>query len=192
MNISYKTFGAGEKLPEGVIFPAQTHSVNISEIITGQEDLSEVDGVWSRFTFPGLVPGSLPLLGIKTADCAPIVFWDHEKYGVVHAGWRGLVDGIVEKMLQLVDANTVHFYVGPMLPVFEIQRDGCYEAIKNKFGTAFFIEKQGKVYFQFRDALASLVPGAEFDPRSTFENKCFSSWRRDQSDLRNATIVSFG
>ncbi len=36
-------------------------------------------------------------LGVKTADCAPVVFVDPVAYivGIAHAGWRGVKDGII-------------------------------------------------------------------------------------------------
>ena len=40
-------------------------------------------------------------IGVRTADCAPILFWDpHGVVGVAHAGCRGAASGIIE--------NTVH------------------------------------------------------------------------------------
>ena len=40
-------------------------------------------------------------LAVMTADCAPVALLADEAVGVVHAGWRGLLAGIVE---QAVDA----------------------------------------------------------------------------------------
>lgn len=185
MNISYKTFGLREVLPKKIIIPEQVHGNKIVEVVTGKEDLSETDGVYARFNDSG----ERILLGIKTADCAPVVFWDDEKYGVVHVGWRGLVNGMVENMLQLGHSNPLGVWVGPMLPVFEIQKDDCYAKIQEKFGLDFFREEEGRIFFHFKEALKSLLPMAEFDDRSTFEDKSFASWRRDQDDRRNVTIV---
>ena len=186
MGISYKTFGLREVLPKKIILPEQVHGTRIVEIVTGSEDLSDTDGVYARFDDSS---EERLLLGIKTADCAPIVFWDEEKYGVVHVGWRGLVNGMVENMLGLLDSVNGEVWIGPLLPVFEIQKDECYELVEQKFGSKFFKEKEGRIYFQFQEALASLLEGAEFDGRSTFEDKTFASWRRDQDDRRNVTIV---
>lgn len=185
MNISYKTFGLREVLPKKIAIPQQVHGTRIVEVVTGDEDLSGCDGVYSRFHDVE----EKVLLGVKTADCAPIVFRDEDIYGVVHVGWRGLVDGMVENMLSLLDLDELEVWVGPMIPVFEIQKDECYEKIEQKFGSKFFEEKEGKIYFKFKEALASLLPGADFDDRSTFEDKTFASWRRDGDDRRNVTIV---
>ena len=186
MGISYKTFGLREVMPKDILMPEQVHGNKIVEIVDRNEDLSGVDGIYARFTEND---DERLLLGIKTADCAPIVFWDDDKYGVVHVGWRGLVNGMVENMLELIDVNDAEIWVGPLLPVFEIQKDDCYEMIEQKFGSIFFEKKDERIYFQFQEALASLLPTAEFDGRSTFEDKTFASWRRDQDDRRNVTIV---
>ena len=144
-----QTLSPVNKIPLETILSNQTHGTNIVEIITGKEDLSNCDGMWTRdLKFK---------LGIRTADCAPICFWDGERFGILHVGWRGLVGGICEKMLKLFEPNvgTLHcnvqknihaqpihtglnIFVGPILPRFEIQRDFCYEAIEGRFGKRFF------------------------------------------------------
>jgi len=45
------------------------------------------------------------LLGIKTADCAPVLLADYEHgvIGAAHAGWRGAVRGIVENVVALME-----------------------------------------------------------------------------------------
>ena len=185
MGISYKTFGLREVLPKNILMPDQVHGNKIVEIITRNEDLTGVDGIYSHFTDDE----KRLLLGIKTADCAPVVFWDDDKYGVIHVGWRGLVNGIVENMCKIFDDQDTDIWVGPMLPIFEIQRDECYKIIEQKFGSKFFSKANGQMFFHFQEALASLIPEAEFDGRSTFEDETFASWRRDQDDRRNVTLV---
>lgn len=154
------------------------------EIITGQEDLQNCDGVFTAQK--GLS------LGIKTADCAAIAFYDNEKYGIIHAGWRGLVNGIVEKMLKNFTAP--HVLVSPLLNEFEIQKDACFDQIENKFGKRYFrtqIKENGEIIvFEFQKALSGLLPNnAIFDSRNTFENRNLASWRRDGNEKRNYTII---
>lgn len=175
--------------PRGIIFPQQTHSATIKRITTGTEDLTACDGVYAAV-------GALFALGVKTADCAPICFCDGEIYGVVHAGWRGLVDGIVQKMLRLC-VRPPQVFVGPLLPVFEIQKDDCYRRIARVYGTRYFttVRRDGceAILFRFRDALAAtLPPTAVFDPRSTFTDTTLVSWRRDRTRERNYTIIDGG
>ncbi len=57
---------------------------------------AEADSLWT--TEPGI------LLGIRVADCVPILLWEGEAGAVaaVHAGWRGTVEGAVTAALDLL------------------------------------------------------------------------------------------
>jgi polyphenol oxidase len=46
-------------------------------------------------------------LGIRTADCLPIVFVDekHGAVGIAHAGWRGSVGNIIKEVLDCMNTN---------------------------------------------------------------------------------------
>lgn len=45
------------------------------------------------------------LLGIKTADCAPVLLADYQNgvIGAAHAGWRGACGGIIENVVALME-----------------------------------------------------------------------------------------
>jgi copper oxidase (laccase) domain-containing protein len=69
-----------------------------------------------------IVPGC-PLV-VRTADCAPVVLSGRQSVGVVHAGWRGLMAGVVERAIEaLTDLGDppVVARIGPCI------RPGCYE-----------------------------------------------------------------
>lgn len=172
------------RVQEGVIMAVQVHGDTVLTVETGREMIPECDG---------LVTENRSLrLGIYTADCAAICFGDGKKVGVVHAGWRGLCAGIIEKGLELFDHNTVEVYVGPHLHIFPIQKDQCYDAIVAKFGDRFLSEEGGEIVFHFRDAVAScLPPHAIFDGRSTGTDLTLPSWRRDRTNARIITVVGF-
>ena len=63
-----------------------------------------------------------PVLGVSTADCAPVLIAD-AKTGVVgaaHAGWRGALDGITDRLIEaMVDAGAqmheLHAAIGPCI-----------------------------------------------------------------------------
>ena len=66
-------------------------------------------------------------LCVVTADCVPIALWsDDGSIGIVHAGWRGLLAGVIERSVDAVrkrsgsDAH-VHALVGPSI------HSECYE-----------------------------------------------------------------
>lgn len=180
----FHTFPVGDTVPKGVLLPGQTHSTRLRKVETGTENLSDCDGLWSEN--PNF------LLGVQTADCAPVAFLGTKRFGIVHAGWRGLVRGILEEMQSIFSEGPVSIRIGPLLPVFEIQKDFCFEEISSKFGTRFFSEHDGKIRFHFLDALFSLLPEAEFCGISTFENHHYASWRRDRAFPKgeNISVVS--
>lgn len=63
-------------------------------------------------------------LAVRTADCAPVVLEGRHGVGLVHAGWKGLVAGVVEATvdaLQALDDGPLHAHIGPCV------RSGCYE-----------------------------------------------------------------
>jgi len=174
----------GTEVPEkAVVIPLLPHGANIVSIETGQEDLSDCDAL--------ITQNVSMTLGIKTADCAPICFADGTHIGTAHVGWRGLCLGLIEKTAGRFSAESLVVYVAPFLNDFEIKKDDCYEQIRQKFGERFFDERNDKIVFHFKDAIASLLPSQTvFDVRTT-ENLSFPSYRRDKTTERYYTTASF-
>src|SRR3989344_7785978 len=105
-NKEIKIFKFNEVVQPDIIKPKQVHGVKIVEIIKGNEDLQGVDGIWTK--------NSKFKIAIGTADCAPVCFLSDNKIGIVHVGWRGLVGGICEKMLEIFQDENVKIFVGPL------------------------------------------------------------------------------
>ena len=99
------------------------------------------------------------ILGVLTADCAPILFAD-EKAGVIgaaHAGWKGAMAGVtdstIESMIELgANRNRIVAAIGPCIAQksYEVdidfksnflnENDNCYQL---------FIDGQDDSHFQF-------------------------------------------
>jgi YfiH family protein len=63
-------------------------------------------------------------LAVRTADCAPVVLVGTQAVGVVHAGWQGLLAGVVGRAvdaLRALDDGPLTAHLGPCI------RAGCYE-----------------------------------------------------------------
>jgi len=63
-------------------------------------------------------------LAVLTADCAPVALAGDGALAVVHAGWRGLVEGVLERAvleLRAAGATTIEAALGPCIHA------GCYE-----------------------------------------------------------------
>jgi hypothetical protein len=99
------------------------------------------------------------LVGVTTADCVPILIYDHKHRAVaaVHAGWRGTVGGIVEKTLQAMQqqfgtsAEECYAYVGTCIDEcsFEVGPE-----VAEQFTAAFKRndERTGKSYIDLKAA----------------------------------------
>ncbi len=102
------------------------------------------------------------LLGILTADCAPVLFADRRAVviGAAHAGWRGALAGITDSAIAAMEQlgsrrENIHAAVGPCIaqPNYEVD-----EAFRERFiaGDAanerFFVESaSGKPHFNLED-----------------------------------------
>ena len=69
------------------------------------------------------------LLGILTADCAPVLLADHQAVviGAAHAGWRGALAGVTDAAVAAMEAlgarrERIHAAVGPCIaqPSYEV------------------------------------------------------------------------
>jgi hypothetical protein len=169
---------------EKVIIPTQVHGSNFVEVISGNENPENCDAlITSNKNFK---------LGVKTADCASVCVGDGQKIGIIHVGWRGLCNGLYEKVTNLFDKNNLEIYVGPFLHSFQIQKDYCYDAIIKKFGEKFIENSPKGMSFDFQGAIKSILPkNAIFDERDTKSDLTLPSNRRDKTEGRLLTVISF-
>lgn len=91
------------------------------------------------------VPGTA--LVVFTADCAPVVFAsDDGVIGIAHAGWRGLLDGVIDATVDAMRVLTpapIRAALGPCI------HPSCYE---------FSPADLDKVAAQFGDTVRSTTP----------------------------------
>jgi len=88
------------------------HQVHGADVATGT-------GPGARATADAAVTAmsGIPLV-VLTADCAPIAIADDDAVGVVHAGWRGLLAGVVPAAvdaLRAVGSGRVRAVIGPCI-----------------------------------------------------------------------------
>ena len=91
-----------------------------------------------QITADGMATGKANIiLAIRTADCAPILFYDskNQVIGAAHAGWRGALRGIIEntitQMLQLgAQQKFIAAAVGPCL---QKQSFTCRQDMRQEF-----------------------------------------------------------
>lgn len=75
------------------------------------------------------------LLGILTADCAPVLFADHQAVvvGAAHAGWRGALAGITDSTIEAMERlgarrENIHAAVGPCIAQPNYEVDDAFRA----------------------------------------------------------------
>ena len=129
-------------------------------------------------------------LAVSTADCLPLLISTPDAVAAVHAGWRGLRQGIVTKTLEKLfeefgtDPGQVFISVGPCI---RQQNYEVCEEFREYFDARFFktAESKGKLMLDLpavarQQALEAGVLGMNiFDSGvDTFSDKRFFSYRR--------------
>ena len=170
-------------LPSEPVWINQTHSskcVDASSIKT----IVEADASYSSKL--GIV------CGIMTADCLPVFVSkkDGTMVGIAHAGWRGLVSGVIENLVSSFNANGENLVVhlGPAISKnsFEVGDEvkKLYLDKNENFKRSFSI-KNNKNYLDLYDAARVVLEGFQIKlisggDRCTFkESSDFFSYRRD-------------
>lgn len=156
---------------------------------------AEADGIYARR--PGYV---CPVL---TADCLPLLICDRAGTRVcaVHAGWRGLADGIVENAICRLGlpAADLLVWLGPAIgpQAFEVG-ENVYDAFVSESSeakAAFTTSHPGHwladIYLLARQRLAALGVGyvGGGDYCTVTERERFFSYRRDVVTGRMASLI---
>lgn len=93
--------------PQRIATLEQRHSATVRVARDGL--CGEGDGLWTTTTDLALC--------IVTADCVPIVCGSNDRVAVIHAGWRGLVAGVIEASVQALPgpAGELEAWLGPAI-----------------------------------------------------------------------------
>ena len=170
-------------LPSKPVWINQIHS-NLSVDADSLSAIVDADASYSE------KPGTV--CGILTADCLPIFVSNKDGtiVGVAHAGWRGLVGGIIESLIKSFDANAEDLIVhlGPAISQLSFEVGGEVKSqyiSKNKNFETCFTYLNNKyyldLYYAARIVLKSLgVSSISGGDRCTYkESDQFFSYRRD-------------
>jgi len=130
------------------------------------------------------------VLQICTADCAPIALFDIDGSAIalLHAGWRGIEAGIIEKgifklLTQEIQSERLFAYIGPTIGKLD------YE-VSDEFQTKFpdsIIQKDGRFFLDISGEICKrlekqgVVRIARF-PLSTYSTNWIHSYRRDREN----------
>ncbi len=104
--------------------PDQTHSCNVVVADGRSRIFPDTDAI---ITFERDFP-----IGVKTADCVPILVYAADKHGIgaIHAGWKGTLGGIVDNVMDVlteqgVDLTHLKVAFGPSISkeVYEVSEE---------------------------------------------------------------------
>ena len=112
-----------------------------------QDERPEADALVTAT--PGLV------LGIVTADCAPVLLADRAAgvIGAAHAGWRGALGGVLEAVVEEMEALGAHredisAAIGPTIALESYEVDDAFRArFTPRDGRFFAPGREGHWYF---------------------------------------------
>ncbi len=163
------------------------------------------------FTIDGdylITQNAYSALGIVTADCLPLVFYDknNKVTALVHAGWRGSVAGIVATVFDTMknafgtNFSDIAAFFGPSACICCYRVDEEFiEPLRRSSGFDRFIQKRNNDYFfdlPLYNELILLQLGVLPKSINRDYNQCticndrFCSYRRESmSPFRNVTVV---
>jgi polyphenol oxidase len=170
-------------LPSDPVWINQIHS-SICIDASLAEGIVEADASFT--SVPGVV------CGVLTADCLPVFVSkkDGSMVGVAHAGWRGMISGVVENLIQSLDCNGAELVVhlGPAISsnCFEVGEEikDLYLSKNNNFRRSFSFNNN-KYYLDLYEAAKIILEDFKIKSitggdRCTFlESEHYFSYRRD-------------
>ena len=140
-------------------------------------------------------------IAVVSADCLPVILSDKNssEIAAIHAGWRGLADGIIESTLELFmgKLDNISAWLAPCISLsnFEVGQDVfsrfearglaqfcIYEPLKNKW----YLDLQGAA----REVLERYGLTVQASNSCTFnQNHLFHSYRKNKTLNRMVTLI---
>ncbi|NVK25593.1 MAG: peptidoglycan editing factor PgeF [Gammaproteobacteria bacterium] len=197
------------QLPSEPYWLNQTHSNTVIEIpyqYRGYTDGNIIAIIEADASYTAL-PNHI--CTVMTADCLPLLLVDSKgtKVAAIHAGWRGLANGIIEKTINkmAVETGDLHVWLGPAIgpDSFEVG-----EEVKQQFvalsalNRDCFVEQPQSLATEPKKFLCDIyqlaknklnvlgvkhISGGEFD--TVTELSLFYSYRRDGQTGRMASLI---
>ncbi|WP_286872468.1 peptidoglycan editing factor PgeF [Idiomarina sp. UBA4520] len=178
-------------LPHSAVWLQQQHTSNV---LSWPFKTSIADAAYSS------QPGSV--CAVLTADCLPILICssDGKEIAAIHAGWRGLADGVLQKALEKfsADPSSLSVWIGPAIS------SDAFEVGQDVFDAFVSINSDAKPFFKATGAkwLADLPGIAEMICRqfgitaitqsyecTVTHSELWYSWRKEKAAARFASII---
>ncbi|HOF42464.1 MAG TPA: peptidoglycan editing factor PgeF [Candidatus Moranbacteria bacterium] len=188
-----KFFNKNEINPNKVTSVRLVHGSKVLAVKNGAEKIVEdADGL--------VTSESNIFLAVTVSDCIPVYFYEKEKkiVGIAHAGWRGIVGGIVENAIGEIlklggKVENMYIALGPGINSchFEIKKD-----VLNEFRRydAHVLRREEKIFVDLKGIIREQLLSRGIKEGSIEDNKActycsenFFSFRRDKT---NETMVA--
>ncbi|WP_076414476.1 peptidoglycan editing factor PgeF [Shewanella sp. UCD-KL12] len=181
-------------LPQPPAWLEQIHSTRVVD--ADNQELCQADGSFSSKRQKVCV--------VMTADCLPVLICDKQgsEVSAVHAGWRGLCDGIIEVALEKHSAANSELiaYLGPAIgpTAFEVGDDvrEMFISLHPETAKFFVAVKASKKYLadlqgiaRYRLALAGVDEVYQSDACTFNQESDYFSYRRDGVTGRMASFI---
>ena len=168
----------------------QTHGGNIVRAahITSE---TEADGIYLSIDDDRVI-------GIDTADCAPVIIMTEEKVLALHVSRKTIVNGLLDNALNYLEPKEIdNIYVGPH--ICEFHNTYSHESLmlrrfRLRFGRATHWH-HGSIYLSLKTALQYFFDEWEihpnkinYDGRCTYEMLALPSYRREIDAGRSGAI----
>lgn len=181
-------------LPSEPIWLKQIHGIHA---IKADQDINQIKSADASYT-----DKSDAVCAVLTADCLPLLLAsaNGEKVAAIHAGWRGLLAGVISNTVNSIGSTDLLAWMGPAIcaDCFEVGKDirDAFVTKYSKFSQAFKPHTEGTfladIYKLTVIELASIgitrVYGGGFC--TVEDNQRFYSYRRDgELTGRMATLI---
>ena len=140
-------------------------------------------------------------LAALTADCMPIALSkiDGSEFSIIHAGWKGLLSGIIEKTMSSFtsDPSLISAWIGPSISFrnYEVDTEFYENFIrKDKESISNFTKKDSKKWLfnlqgEAERILKKFDVNAQMTRFCTYDSDLLYSFRKKQTQNRLVTII---
>ncbi|XKM12863.1 peptidoglycan editing factor PgeF [Orbaceae bacterium ac157xtp] len=190
-----------EQLPNQPLWLNQVHSTTVVDDVDVNKSAILLDADATYSCKPNQV------CAVLTADCLPVILCNAQgnEIAAIHAGWRGLCNGIIENTVQkfIAPSSQIIAWLGPAIgpTKFEVGQEVVDQFVKHdaKSKNAFkFSDSVNKKYLADLYQLATLrlnhlgieqIYGGNFCTYT--QSDLFYSYRREKQTGRMATLIWF-
>lgn len=177
---------------QGLVLMSQVHGNNIKT----------VDGNSAGLTIPscdGLITTDENIaMGVRVADCLPVLIYCEKPkvVGLIHAGWRGLLNGILPKAVRIFKdkfgcaAEDLNVLIGPHICIDHFEFGPEATRIFAEYEEAMKLSN-GKIFISLakvatKDLTTNGIKRENIviSPDCTYKNPNLPSYRRDKTDKR--------